>query len=219
MEKKEAYKNILPHFQQPGQAYFVTWILKDAVPKKALISYTQKLEILKSQIRLHKAQKHEKKIIDELTYQYNITRKKYIKAYDDLLGIKCKTPLIDLSKAGNLEIMREAFLFWENKKLKNCAYSIMPNHIHWVFELMEKDSEGRPVYLQDILQSVKRYTARQINKLENRTGTVWQKESFDTTIRDERHMYNAIEYTLNNPVFAGLVSNRKNWQGNGFFDW
>jgi hypothetical protein len=50
MERKEYYKQSLPHFQQPGQAYFVTWCLKDSVPKKALKRYTQQLEILKSQI-------------------------------------------------------------------------------------------------------------------------------------------------------------------------
>jgi len=36
MEKKEFYRHALPHFQQPGQAYFVTWSLKDALPAKAL---------------------------------------------------------------------------------------------------------------------------------------------------------------------------------------
>ncbi|MCF6332515.1 MAG: hypothetical protein L3J11_04445 [Draconibacterium sp.] len=50
MKKKEYYKHNLPHFQQPGQAYFVTWSLKDTVPKKALKQYSQRLEILKSQI-------------------------------------------------------------------------------------------------------------------------------------------------------------------------
>ena len=50
MEKKEFYRHYLPHFQQPGQAYFVTWCLKDAVPPKALHTYTLKLEMLKSQI-------------------------------------------------------------------------------------------------------------------------------------------------------------------------
>lgn len=219
MKKKEAYRNILPHFQQPGQAYFVTWILKDAIPPKALFRYTQKLKMLKSQIKLYKEQNHKKKIINELTFQYNLTRKKYMKAYDNLLAVACKNTPVDLLKAENLTITREALLFWENRKLKNCAYSIMPNHIHWVFELLEKDAEGSLVYLQDILQSVKRFTARQINKQEGRIGTLWQKESFDTTIRDEKHMYNAIEYTLNNPVNAGLVQNRESWPGNGIFNW
>jgi REP element-mobilizing transposase RayT len=218
MKRKEAYKNILPHFQQPGQAYFVTWILKDSVPPKALFHYTQKLKILKARIQFYKEQNDKKETINELTFQYDLTRKKYIKTYDDLLAVTCKNTPVDLSKTENLEIIKEALLFWENKKLKNYTYSIMPNHVHWIFELLEKDTEGKLVYLQDILQSVKRFTARQINKREDRVGALWQKESFDTTIRDEKHMYNAIEYTLNNPVNAGLTQNREDWRGNGFFN-
>jgi hypothetical protein len=30
-EKKEYPRNNLPHFQQPGQAYFLTWNLKDVI--------------------------------------------------------------------------------------------------------------------------------------------------------------------------------------------
>lgn len=50
MEKKEYYKHLPPHFQQPGQAYFITWILKDAIPPHALKRYTEKLEILRAGI-------------------------------------------------------------------------------------------------------------------------------------------------------------------------
>lgn len=218
MDKKESYRHNLPHFQQPGQAYFVTWTLKDAIPPRALLFYTQELEILKSRIDFHREQKHEKQIVDELTLQYNLTRRKYMKAYDQLLASAGNSP-VDLSTPGNLEIMVEALLFWEGKKLVSFAYSIMPNHVHWVLKLQEKDKWEKPVYLQDILQSVKRQTASRINKREGRTGALWQKESFDTTIRDEKHLYYAVEYTLNNPVNAGLVLNRDDWPGNGFFDW
>jgi hypothetical protein len=55
MPKKESYRHILPHFQQPGQAYFITWNLKDAVPPKALKRYTSQLEILKSQLKSFKS--------------------------------------------------------------------------------------------------------------------------------------------------------------------
>ena len=74
-----------------------------------------------------------------------------------------------------------------------------------------------PVYLQDVLQSVKRFSASKINKYEGLSGNLWQKESYDTTIRDERHLYQAIEYTKNNPVNAGLVSNWKDWKGTIIF--
>lgn len=49
--KKEFYRHALPHFQQPGQAYFITWSLKDAVLKKALKRYSDKLNELRLQIK------------------------------------------------------------------------------------------------------------------------------------------------------------------------
>lgn len=212
MEKKEFYRRTLPHFQQPGQAYFVTWNLKDVVPPKALLRYTRKLDELKSQIEFHKKQKSGESIIEELKTTYYSIRRKYIKAYDDLLNLG-ENLIVDLSKPVNLKIIKEALHFWEDKRLENFAYCIMPNHVHWVFGLSKKDENSDPVYLQDIMQSIKRFSANRINKLEKRTGTLWQKESFDTTIRDEKHLYNSINYTLQNPVSAGLVSDWKEWPG------
>ncbi|HYQ57124.1 MAG TPA: transposase, partial [Draconibacterium sp.] len=112
-------------------------------------------------------------------------------------------------------IMKEALTFWQGIKLENEAFCVMSNHVHWVFTLFEKDEEGNPVYLQDIMHSVKRYSSNRINKNENRSGALWQKESFDTTIGDYKHLYYAVEYTLNNPVNAGLVKNREKWPGIG----
>jgi REP element-mobilizing transposase RayT len=139
--------------------------------------------------------------IENLKKKYYTLRKKYIKAYNELLDAE-KNPKIDLSKSHNTEILVEALHFWEEKKLINHAFTIMPNHVHWVFELLEKDKDGKPVYLQDILQSVKRHTANQINKVEGRTGTLWQKESFDTTIRNEKHLYYAMQIHIEQPGFG-----------------
>jgi len=236
--KKEFYRHLLPHFQQPGQAYFITWSLKDAVPKKALKRYSDELEKLRLQIKSYGATGRPgaavskpliKKMSDseiappkmrdseitppELKKQYYSLRKKYIKAYDELLASD-KNPKIDLSKPENLQPVKETLLFWNGKKLENYAFCVMPNHVHWVFRVFEKDENGKQVYLQDIMNSVKRFSANQINKVENRKGAVWQTESFDTTIRDEKHLHYAIEYTLNNPVAAGLVKSREEWPGN-----
>lgn len=212
MEKKEYYKHILPHFQQPGQAYFITWNLKDAVPPKALSRYTHQLDEIKAQIETLERQKSEERIIRELRSNYNSIRKKYVRAYDDLLNLG-ENLIVDLSTPENLEILKEALHFWENRKLENFAFCIMPNHVHWVFGLFEKDENGCLVYLQDLMHSVKSVTANRINEVEKRSGVLWQKESFDTTIRDDKHLYNAINYTLQNPVSAGLVSDWREWPG------
>ena len=94
----------------------------------------------------------------------------------------------------------------------------MPNHVHWVFRLFDKDENNDPVWLEDILKSVRQYSATQINIHENIKEQLWHKESWDTTIRDNRHLYEAIEYTKNNPVIAGLVKDWHDWKGTFLFE-
>lgn len=230
-EKKESYKHILPHFQQPGQEYFVTWCIKDAIPPKALSRYTQQLELLRSQIAAvgcgdfqspfhfrdyksrHPAPPNPE--IDKLLAEYYSIRKKYMKAYDDLLA-QSTDRTIDLNKPELSKIIAEALSFWEGNRLENYAWCIMPNHIHWVFHAKEIDNDSKQVYLQDIMQSVKRQTANKINRLIGRNGKFWQKESFDTTIRDHEHLMNAINYTLNNPVVARFVKDWRDWPGSWY---
>ncbi|MBC8004798.1 MAG: transposase [Verrucomicrobia bacterium] len=211
-EIKEFHRHDLPHYQQPGQAYFITWCLKDAIPAKAFKTYSERMEFLQARIEMNKKEKVEKSIIETLEQEFKTTRRKYMKAFDDMLDAD-RNPSVNLSKPANTSIIIESLNYWEGRKLHNCAYAIMNNHVHWVFETLEKDENGIPVYLEKIMHSVKRSSAYKINKQENRAGNLWQKESFDTTIRNQVHMYNAISYTLNNPVSAGLVSDWKLWPG------
>lgn len=223
MQRKEYYKHSLPHFQQPGQAYFVTWSLIDAVLKHKLKYISDQLDIVSSQIKLGLANTNSRfinrgsetaspKKASELVKRYRHLQHRYVKAFNQLLDAQ-RRPGIDLSKTENTRIISNALHFWEGEMLKNYAFCIMPNHVHWVFKVLEKDRDGKPVYLQDIMYSVKRFTANMINKSEKRSGSLWQKESFDTTIRDNKHLHNAIEYTLNNPLHAGLVNDRAEWKG------
>ena len=70
MKKKEHYKHILPHFQQPGQAYFVTWNLKDAVPAKAIARYKSAMFEKQNQIEIAKTFKKEKSLVEDLKREY-----------------------------------------------------------------------------------------------------------------------------------------------------
>jgi REP element-mobilizing transposase RayT len=149
--------------------------------------------------------------------EYDNFRIKYFKVYDDIMDAMTN-PFVNLSKTKYNELIIQSIRFWEGKKLKNIAFSIMPSHVHWIFELFCKDLNEQPVYLQDIMKSVKQFSSNQINKLEKREGALWQKESFDTTIRDEEHLYFSVNYVLNNPVKAGFVLDWRDWPGtwNGY---
>ena len=211
---------MLPHFQQSGQAYFLTWSLIDALPPKAMEVYSRQLKQIKFNIDIAKRENSNEAVLAALQMEYVTFRRKYMKAFDDLLGLQTKF-IVDLSKKENQQIVLESLCFWEGKRLENYAICVMKNHVHWVFKLYEKNELNTAVYLQDILLSVKRYSSNKINKLEGLKGALWQKESFDTTIRDDKHLYNAVEYTINNPVKAGLVSEWNKWDGTylapGFF--
>ena len=215
--KKEVYRGNLPHFQQPGQDYFVTWILKDSVPKKAVEVYSKRMEQLKNEIDILKRNNADTNAIENAKKDYYIIRKKYIAKVDEILDAKTDN-IVDLSKSENLNIIYETLTFWEGKRIGNYCFCVMPNHVHWVLRVFEKDTKEKPVYLEEIMHSVKLFSARQINIFENRKGTLWNKESFDTTIRDRIHLYRAIEYTLNNPIKANLVKNSEDWKGNFDFE-
>ena len=76
----------------------------------------------------------------------------------------------------------------------------MPNHVHAVVRPLMCEEEP----LERILQSWKRYTAREINRQFELTGAFWQEESFDRIIRDEEHLWRVLQYIGTNPVKAGL---------------
>jgi REP element-mobilizing transposase RayT len=83
----------------------------------------------------------------------------------------------------------------------------MPNHVHIVFTILDTRKT-----LSDIMKLIKGSSAISINKLLNRNGNLWQAESFDRLIREEKEMYNIVKYVLLNPVKANLVSEWKNWE-------
>jgi len=290
--KKEHYRGKLPHFQQPGQWYSVTCVLKGALPKGAMDKYATRLETAKNQYLLLKERaavsgvglsksdmfdlRKSNSQLAEARKNYYIALRKYRLAYDKVLH-RSNQPTINLTKENNRKLVEEALLFWEGKRLKNHAWCIMSNHIHWVLSLFEQESggagvglgksntsnlrpgkpqsrelefpnsnmfdfgksnsqresdfpkpgnfdlktsksqSGEPVYLQDILHSVKLFTARLINQNENKNGQLWEHESFDTTIRNSRHFENVMNYTIKNPVSAGLVKDWRDWPGTRIF--
>jgi len=59
--------------------------------------------------------------------------------------------------------------------------------------------------LSEILHSVKSYTAHALNRLRNVTGPVWMQESFDRIVRDKDEFHEKLRYMISNPVKAELA--------------
>ena len=79
------------------------------------------------------------------------------------------------------------------------AWVVMTNHIHVLLT--------PSVELAKITHSLKRFTAREANRILGLTGQpFWQDESYDRLVRDRGEFDRIVRYIEHNPVTAGLVS-------------
>jgi len=74
----------------------------------------------------------------------------------------------------------------------------MPNHVHLLITPLVEPAR--------ITQTLKRFTAREANKLLGLTGPFWQPESYDRLVRDRAEFEKTARYIQMNPVRAGLAA-------------
>ena len=191
---REYYRRRLPHIQIAGSTYFVTFRLKDSLPKDALA-------------KLAKDTARSKELPRDKT---ELDYRRWFGKFDDYLDrILCGETFLKNEQVADL--VAESIHYRDGKVYDLIAFCIMPNHVHLVFVPVEK-SESAFYSLTEILQSLKRHTASQSNLILDRSGTFWQDESYDHIIRDQAELDRIIKYVLNNPVKAGLVDDWTEWK-------
>jgi putative DNA methylase len=84
------------------------------------------------------------------------------------------------------------------------AWVIMSNHVHILIDPLAP--------LPKLTKSIKNFSAREANRILNRTGPFWQAESFDRWVRDAKEFDDIARYIEFNPVSAGLTANPEDWQ-------
>ena len=108
----------------------------------------------------------------------------------------------------------------------------MPNHMHILMTpklslaatktLGSGDDIGETLDavspLSKIMHSLKSYTANEANRLMNRSGAFWQRESYDHWIRDDNELERVVQYIIWNPVKAGLAKRPEHWQWGSCYD-
>ena len=107
-------------------------------------------------------------------------------------------------------LVADALRYRDGKVYTLYSSCVMPNHVHAVLKPLNRE-DGKAYPLPSILRSLKGYTARKANAILGRTGAFWQSESYDRVIRDDEDLIHMIEYVLDNPVKAGLVSRWEDW--------
>ena len=111
-------------------------------------------------------------------------------------------------------LVRAAVLHWYGTRWTVHVLSVMPDHVHLLATPLES-SPGHWHSLSGILQSVKGYSARGLNKRWGTTGPVWQSETYDRIVSDAAEFEEKAAYILNNAVTAGLSED--GWEYDGFW--
>jgi putative transposase len=126
-------------------------------------------------------------------------RRKLLEAYLDQSRGECHLRRPEVAK-----LVEDALRFHHGTWYDLLAWVIMPNHVHFLIKIGETS-------LTKIIKELKRFTARQANAMLRRDGAFWDKDYFDTYMRDADHESKTYRYIENNPVKALLVRDPGEW--------
>ena len=198
-------RGYLPHVKREGAAYFVTFRLADSLPKEVLLKFQrERAERLKRLAAQEEAAKKYGPAV-KIEADAETIERDYRRKVERFLDTGCGECW--LRRPEIAEVAAGALRFFDGQRYHLEAWVVMPNHAHVVFWPVPNHT------LSAIVQSWKRFIAREANTLLGRTGEpFWQPESFDHWIRDEREHARCCNYTVRNPVVAGLCREPGEWR-------
>ncbi len=178
-------ENRLPHWHQHGAAYFVTFRLADALPKALLDSWSEERF---AWMHFHPKPWSEK---DEREYheRFTATMDRWLDAGHGT----CRLRQPECSR-----LVGETLGHFASVRYDLISWVVMPNHVHVLLALREEWS------LDNLIHSLKRFSARRLNEFAGSSGRVWQRDYFDRLVRDAAHFGRCVHYIRNNPSKAKL---------------
>ncbi|MDX1973504.1 MAG: transposase [Candidatus Sumerlaeia bacterium] len=174
------HKRNLPHWQQGEVWQFVTWRLADSLPLEKL-----------NQLRLEKQlwlRQHPEPWEPDTEIEYHRLFSQRVEKWLDAGYGSCV-----LGEPASSLVVEGSLHFFDGIRYSLGPYVIMPNHVH----VLIQQKEGWRI--EDILQSWKSYTAKQINKMRGTSGPFWQLEYWDRIVRSEEQWHAYRLYIERNP--------------------
>lgn len=169
-------RGYVPHRDEPGLTQFVTFRLADGFPAELQSEWEMLLKI-----------------------EDDRERRTQLEAWLDLGHGVCH-----LREAGVAQLVAEQLRKFDGTRYRLLAWTIMPNHVHVLFEVSE-------VPMAKVVQQWKGASARAVNALLGLQTPLWQADYWDTYMRNEDHQERTLRYLRNNPVKAGLVTDWQAW--------
>ena len=178
-------ENRLPHWQQEGAVYFITFRLADAVPSRLRNQWEGERE---TWLKIHP-----EPWSTEIEQEYHERFSGAIERWLDSGYGACL-----LRRRECAETIAQTLHHFEGQRVVLISSVVMPNHVHALFV------QNPEWPLEKLIRSWKGFAARQINLLLGRFGGLWQRDYFDRLVRDEKHFANCVRYIRRNPEKARL---------------
>tara|TARA_B110000977_G_scaffold97663_1_gene128589 strand:- start:244 stop:882 length:639 start_codon:yes stop_codon:yes gene_type:complete len=175
-------KNRLPHWQQDGCTYFITFRLADSLPKRLLDEWKEERRIW----LLKHPEPWGVEIEQAYHQRFSAARERWLDAGHGDCVLRCS-------------LAREAFVRCID--LQDCevwSFVVMPNHVHLLLSLSAE------LELPAFIQRLKGGSSFAINQSIGRSGPLWARDYFDRLIRDQNHFFNCARYIRRNSLKANL---------------
>ena len=196
-----------PHRHQPAAVCFLTMRLNDSIPKSVLQSWhLERLEFL---------MRHGVDCSGDwetgyqrLTSEQQEEFKKYFARQRELTLDNCFGKC-ELANPVASEEVAKSLLRFHGDRYWMGDFVIMPNHVHCLVAFKSVDiAKTQP-------GGWMRYSARQINKLIGRSGSLWFPEPFDHFVRSNSQREYLRRYIRDNPAKAGITGEKFLYRASG----
>ena len=183
-------RGYLPHCDFPGLVQFVTFRLADSMPESRRGEWEHLLKIEDDREKRTKLEEYLDRGVGECL----------------------------LRDPRAAKVAEDALLHFHNERYELVAWCVMPNHVHVLLHAWQT-----PV--SKLMQSWKRFAATEMerrsptrrvpeidtNAPARRAALQWQREYWDTFMRDGAQEKTAVRYIENNPIKAKLCGAKEEW--------
>ncbi|WP_089936280.1 transposase [Candidatus Entotheonella palauensis] len=97
--------------------------------------------------------------------------------------------------------------------VKVFAFCLMTNHVHLLL-----DPGASPPALAQLMKQVAARQTRYVNRLEGRTGTLWESRYKSSPVETERYLLACARYIELNPVRANMVARSEDYEWSSYRD-
>ena len=187
----------LPHWEQRDAYYFITFRTADSIPLNTLKQWHYERDVWLVSRGIDPAKEDWQVDLEHLPEdEHREFYRSFTARWHDHLDQGHGSCL--LRQPETSAIVAENLKHFDGDRYQLDSFVVMPNHVH----VLVRPFVGMD--LADLLHSWKSYTAKEINKHLERSGELWEPESYDTLVRDVEHLWKALRYIGKNPAKASL---------------